>query len=105
MVETRSRVEGERERGREGERERGREGERERGREGERDRERAQAGMLRASSYRGTSLVRNRAPKGPYRRPMPRVLGGSLVGGRFPMGEVPLYISRGTPAGTGAPRS
>ena len=27
--------------------------------------------------YRGTSLIRNRTPLGPYRRPMPRVLGGS----------------------------
>ena len=27
--------------------------------------------------YRGTSLIRNRAPPGPYSRPMPRVLGGS----------------------------
>ena len=29
-------------------------------------------------------------PLGPYRRPMPRVLGGSEGGGRFLMGEVPL---------------
>ena len=29
-------------------------------------------------------------PLGPYRRPMPRVLGGSQGGGRFLMGEVPL---------------
>ena len=29
-----------------------------------------------------------------YRRPMPRVLGGSYMsgGGRFIMGEVPLYV-------------
>ena len=27
--------------------------------------------------YRGTSLIRKRTPLGPYRRPMPRVLGGS----------------------------
>ena len=27
--------------------------------------------------YRGTSLTRKRPPLGPYRRPMPRVLGGS----------------------------
>jgi len=27
--------------------------------------------------YRGTSLTRKRTPLGPYRRPMPRVLGGS----------------------------
>ena len=29
--------------------------------------------------YRGTSLIRNRAPLGPYSRTMPRVLGGSAV--------------------------
>jgi len=29
-------------------------------------------------------------PLGPYRRPMPRVLGGSQGGGRFLMSEVPL---------------
>ena len=27
--------------------------------------------------YRGTSLISKRLPVGPYRRPMPRVLGGS----------------------------
>ena len=31
--------------------------------------------------YRGTSLTRPRPPLGPYRRPMPRVLGGSYGGG------------------------
>ena len=41
--------------------------------------------------YRGTLLIRNRTLLGPYRRPMPRVLGGSWGGGRFIMGEVPLY--------------
>ena len=40
--------------------------------------------------YRGTSLQRKRTPPEPYRRPMPRVLEGSLGGGRFLMGEVPL---------------
>ena len=29
------------------------------------------------SLYRGISLTRKRNPEGPYRRPMPRVLGGS----------------------------
>ena len=38
--------------------------------------------------YRGTSPP----PLGPYRRPMPRVLGGSEGGGRFLMGEIPLYM-------------
>jgi len=40
---------------------------------------------------RGASLTRKRTPLGPYRRPMPRVLGGSSGGSRFLMGEVPLY--------------
>ena len=44
--------------------------------------------LLRA--YMGTSLTRKRTPLGPYRRPVPRVLGGSKGGGRFRMGEVPL---------------
>ena len=29
------------------------------------------------TTYRGTSLIRNRLPVGPYRRPMPRALGRS----------------------------
>ena len=33
----------------------------------------------------------NAPPLGPYRRPMPRVLGGSYGGGQFLMAEVPLY--------------
>ena len=41
--------------------------------------------------YRGASLIRKRILLGPYRRPMPRVLGGSWGGERFLMGEVPLY--------------
>jgi len=39
--------------------------------------------------YRGTSQMRKCTPLGPYRRPMPRVPGGSQGGGRFLMGEVP----------------
>ena len=42
-------------------------------------------------AYKGTSLTRKRNPLGPYHRPLPRVLGGSQGGGRFLMGEVPLY--------------
>ena len=30
--------------------------------------------------YRGTSLIRNRTPLGPYRRLVPRILGGGLEG-------------------------
>jgi len=43
--------------------------------------------------YRGASLIRKRTPLGPFRRPMPRVLGGSWRGGRFLMSEVPLYTN------------
>ena len=39
----------------------------------------------------GTALTRKRTPLGPYRRPLPWVLRGSKEGGRFLMGEVPLY--------------
>ena len=49
----------------------------------------------RPGLYRGTSLTRKRTPLGPYSRPMPRVLGGSWGGGRFLMGEVPLYRDSG----------
>ena len=37
-----------------------------------------------------TSLTRKQAPLGPYRRPMPTVLGGSWGDGRFVRDEVPL---------------
>jgi len=50
--------------------------------------------MSCAVSYWGTSPIRKRAPLGPYRRPMPRVQGGSEGGGHFLMGEVPLYLKR-----------
>ena len=40
--------------------------------------------------YRGTSLIRKRTPLGPYRRPVPRVLGESWGGGAF-------SYERGTP--------
>ena len=43
--------------------------------------------------YRVTPLTRKRNPLGSYRRPMPRVLGGSLGGGRQHRGEVPLYCA------------
>ena len=36
--------------------------------------------------YRGTSLIRKRTPLEPYRRPMPRIVGGSQGGGHFLMG-------------------
>ena len=43
-----------------------------------------------AISYRGTSLIRNRAPLGPYGRTTPRALWGSYEGGRFLVGEVTM---------------
>ena len=45
-----------------------------------------------AVPYRGTSLIKKRTPLGPYRRPMPRVPGGSEGGWRFLLGKVPLYL-------------
>ena len=45
----------------------------------------------REEPYRGTSLIRNRRPLGPYSRTMPRALWGSWGGGRFRMSKVPLY--------------
>ena len=42
--------------------------------------------------YRGTFLIRKRSALELYRRPMPRVLGGSQGVGRFLMGEVPLQL-------------
>ena len=50
--------------------------------------------FFKVTPYRDTSLIRKRTPLGPYRRPMPRVLGGSQGGGCFLMGEVPLYVQR-----------
>ena len=48
--------------------------------------------------YRGTSLTRKCTPLGPYRRPMPRVLGGRRRSGRAPgvasdSSEVPMYMN------------
>ena len=40
--------------------------------------------------YKGTSPIKKLTPLGPYRRPMPRVLGGFQGGGRFVMSEAPL---------------
>ena len=48
--------------------------------------------------HRSTSITKERTLLGPYRTHMPRVLGVSQGGGRFLMGEVPLYVC---PAGTG----
>ena len=51
-----------------------------------------QASLLSENaSYRGTSLIRNCAPLGPYSRIMPRALWWPSGGGRFIMSEVPLY--------------
>ena len=48
--------------------------------------------LVQQMAYRGTSLIRKRTPLGPYRRPMPRILGRSRGGGHFLMGEVSLYV-------------
>jgi hypothetical protein len=50
---------------------------------------------LNVPEYRGTSLIRNRTLLGPYRRPLPRVLGESYGGGCFLMSEVALDPSAG----------
>ena len=42
--------------------------------------------------YRVTSLIRNRAPLGPYISPMPRDLWWFLGMGVFLMSEVPMYF-------------
>jgi hypothetical protein len=42
-------------------------------------------------TYKGTSTIRKRLPLGPYRRPVPMVLGGSYGVGHFFMGEVLLH--------------
>ena len=52
--------------------------------------ERLLAGGLRLEGTGVPHLQENAPPSGPYRRPMPRVLGWSQGGGRFLMGEVPL---------------
>ena len=41
--------------------------------------------------YRGTSLIRNHAPLGPYSRSMPRAPGWHYGGMLFIISEVPLY--------------
>ena len=43
-------------------------------------------------TYRGTSLLRNCFPLGPYSRPIPKVLWWSWGGGAFLMREVTLYV-------------
>jgi len=43
-------------------------------------------------AYSGTSLIRNSAPLGPYRGPMPRALWWFLGGVLFLMSEVPLCV-------------
>ena len=48
--------------------------------------------MSEVPLYRSTSLTRKRPPLGPYRGPMPSVLGGSWGRGHFLMGEVTLYM-------------
>jgi len=50
------------------------------------------AQLLHHSTCRSTSLIKNRAPLGPYTRTMPRAVWWSLGGGRgLLMSELPLY--------------
>jgi len=46
--------------------------------------------------HRGTSLIRNTPPVGPYSSPMPRGTHGDPTGGVFLMSEVPLQPGRGS---------
>ena len=48
------------------------------------------------SVYGGTSVTRKHPPPGPYRRPMPRVLGGSLGVGVSSWARYPVGISTST---------
>ena len=49
-------------------------------------------GRSQRTLYRGTSLIRNSLPLGPFSRTLPRALWWSWGGGRFLMSEVPLYM-------------
>ena len=49
-----------------------------------------EAGCPFSGEYRGTSLMRNSAPLGPYSRTMPRALWWYQGGGLVLMSEVPL---------------
>jgi len=46
---------------------------------------------FRAKKYKGTSLIRNSAPLGPYSGTMPRALWWSWGGWLLLISEVPLY--------------
>ena len=46
--------------------------------------------------YRGTSLMRKCTPLGPYRRPVPRVLGESEGGEHFLMGWARCFYTTKT---------
>jgi len=48
--------------------------------------------IVHGREYRGTSLIINHPPLGPYRRPMPRFIGEYHGGGRLLMSEVPLNM-------------
>ena len=52
---------------------------------------------MKEEVYRGTSLTKKQTRPGPYRRPVPRVLGESKRGGSHLMGEVLLYAPLRTP--------
>ena len=50
-----------------------------------------------AGSHRGISLTRKHTPLGPCHRPIPTVPRGFRGGGRFCMGEAPLYTLNSEP--------
>ena len=50
-------------------------------------------GCAPVQSVEGYLTYKETHPLGPYRRPMPSVLGGPQWSGRFLMGEVPLYTT------------
>ena len=57
--------------------------------------------VLGLRAYRGTSLTRQRSPRGPYRRPMLRVLGESgrgtsLIRNRHPHKDHDMTLDRAT---------
>ena len=57
--------------------------------------------MSEVSLYRGTSLIRQRIPSGPNRRPTPRVLWWSEGGRCFLISEGPLYGASRVPSERG----
>ena len=55
--------------------------------------------FTRSFTLQGYLAKKNRTHLRPYSRPMPKVLGKSQGGGRFEVGEVPLYAMPAKPSG------